>query len=375
MPSLQLLFNIKPLNKRLELTSFFNTGGMNNEKEAVLSETYSETVETNYDFWIDWGDGTEMEHYNNKSKKCSDNGWQQCIQVVHTYERSDKYRITIYGTCDALHGYYTAKPEKTRGIRECLYGIVVPKNRTSPIKYAYGSFFGCQNLKYFGKGVLDNLAEDAYTLEHLFDGASLEYVYPNIFYGCKNVKHMGWVLEACMMKFLHSNIFRWTPNVRDMQHAFHRCILLKTVPNGLFDYVPMCKSFHTTFKTCTSLESAPIDLFDKCYGITDVSRCFAGGRFFGDWSYDENMYIKQLPHIWNHVNIENINVTDYARGCKLAGYPVFSHINDDGTSQTYTCTHTNHNEHTCENGKRRTPNQDQFLGYSDYLTATTYGMT
>jgi hypothetical protein len=79
MPSLQLLFNIKPLNKRLELTSFFNTGGMNNEKEAVLSEDYSETVETNYDFWIDWGDGTEMEHYNNKSRKCSDNGWQQCI--------------------------------------------------------------------------------------------------------------------------------------------------------------------------------------------------------------------------------------------------------------------------------------------------------
>ena len=270
--------------------------------------------------------------------------------MKHTYDRVDTYRVTIYGTCDNLYGYYPDYKNQTKALRTTLFGILVPKNSTSPLKYAWGSFFGCENLRYFGKGVLDNLAEDAYTLEHLFDGAPLNYIYPNIFYGCKNVKYMGWLFEATMIKFIYANTFRWTPNVIDMQHIFHRCICLEEIPEGFFDYTTKCKSFHTAFKSCSSLKKVPANLFDKCTDLLDVSRCFCGGKVAGDTLYDKNMYITTIPHIWKHPNIENIinyinpntnrnGVFEYVRGCKMAGYPVYRHITEDGEEEEYMCTH------------------------------------
>jgi hypothetical protein len=52
----------------LDLSCWFNTGNIPND-ERNDDGSYSKFVKANYDFWIDWGDGTPMEHYDNKSPK------------------------------------------------------------------------------------------------------------------------------------------------------------------------------------------------------------------------------------------------------------------------------------------------------------------
>ena len=329
MPSLQLIFNINILNKDLDISSWFKTGEFPNGDEMVKA---------NYDFWIDWGDGKELEHYDLNSDRCpsSDNetitylgqqktyDWTEYLSIKHHYDKVGTYRVTIHGICDNLFGYHmvdfgngmTKKPMKTNAIRNALYGILVPKNKTSPLKYAYASFFGCQNLNFFGKGVLDNL-QNCKTLFHLFDGASVNYIYPNIFSGCSNVQYMGYVFEACTFSFIYQNTLKFTPNVTNCEHMFHRCIKIRQIPQGFFDYVPLCQNFNTCFKSCTSLKRVPSNLFDKCPNVTNVKACFCGGAIMGDNAYDEKMYISHIPPLWNtKPNIQN--KLYYAHGCTFA---------------------------------------------------------
>ena len=56
--------------------------------------------------------------------------------------------MTLTGDCDNLYGHdegntpgpYNAK--NSHAVRYWLWGVVVPKNSWSPLKYGYGSFFG-----------------------------------------------------------------------------------------------------------------------------------------------------------------------------------------------------------------------------------------
>lgn len=103
-----------------------------------------------------------------------------------------------------------------------LWGICVPKNSESPLKYAYGSFFGCNHLRYLGKNVFKNLS-NCKTIYHLFDGASIEYFYEYTLEGASGLIDLQYGFEACQMKGVSPNLFKWCPNVTSASHTFHRC--------------------------------------------------------------------------------------------------------------------------------------------------------
>lgn len=180
-----------------------------------------------------------------------------------------------------------------------LWGICVPKNAQSPLKYAYGSFFGCEKLRYLGKNVFKNL-KDCKTIFHLFDGASIEYFYEYTLEGASNLIDLQYGFEACQMKGISPNLFKWCPNVTSVFHTFHRCDKLQEVPQGLFDPLPKLVNAEVCFKACTSLKTVPYNLFKKCYNIKKVYECFCGGRWNGDNGYNRYMSItSEIPPLWD----------------------------------------------------------------------------
>jgi hypothetical protein len=95
------------------------------------------------------------------------------LPVRHTYAKSGVHVMTIIGECDNLYqNGDTGYKDRIICLKECLWGVIVPKNRTSPLKYAYASFFGCESLVYFGKKIFENL-KDCKKLFHTFDGAAI----------------------------------------------------------------------------------------------------------------------------------------------------------------------------------------------------------
>lgn len=240
-------------------------------------------------------------------------------------------RVTIYGKCDNLFGHWANtnssgnddskkgdsddKPKQTRAMRKTLYGVLIPKNRKSPLKYAYGSFFGFTILTYLGVDVFENLTE-CRTIRHLFDGTNLNYIYPNIFSTCQALEDVSYVFEACPISFIYHNIFRWTPNIKTLAHGFHRCIVIKEIPEGFFDYIPLCENFDHTFRSCLSLKKVPSTLFDKIPYIQTAKHCFSGGDYANsDHSYSHKMAIEHIPPVWDIERFKTTEFNDYAHGC------------------------------------------------------------
>lgn len=65
-PAIQFIFNLyEDWQKELDLSGWFYTGKIyNNTNEKGEAEF----VQPEYDFWIDWGDGSAIEYYNNTAE-------------------------------------------------------------------------------------------------------------------------------------------------------------------------------------------------------------------------------------------------------------------------------------------------------------------
>lgn len=269
----------------------------------------SQNVTATYDFSIDWGDGSNIDYYKNSDAV------NNYIPVEHTFKKKGVYTVTLQGDCDNLYQTgSTNYKDRIVNLKECLWGIQVPKNCKSPLKYAYSSFFGCERLAYLGKGVFDNCT-NCKTIQHLFDGAAIEFFHEYTLVGMENLVDAQYCFEACKMKGIHGNIFKCVPNVTNFAHAFHRCDRLEKIPDNLFYYNTLATNFKLCFRSCTSITSVPSNLFDNCPNISDVEECFAGGRINNsDLAYNKYMSIaSDLPALWDtHPRITHAN---YATGC------------------------------------------------------------
>lgn len=243
------------------------------------------------------------------------------MPVKHSYKNDGPITITLTGVCDNLYGWNPATTphggaKKSKALVHCLYSVKVPKDSESPLKYGYGSFFGCQNLRYLGYGVFHNITE-CKEVPHLYDGAILKKIEPWMLYGGVNLESVEYTFENCQMETVDKDLFKHCPNITNIDHCFHRCNKLKSIPEGLFDHNPKIQTMVQAFKSCTDLEIVPPTLFDNCLEITNCKECFCGGSYKGDESYAAIMKIKTaLPPLWERTNIRIYEA--YGRGCTSA---------------------------------------------------------
>lgn len=298
------------------ISTWFYTGKIPNGTDG--------RVPVKYDFDVDWGDGSPVEHYNNSM---GENRSDKRIPVTHRFAKLGTYKVTITGDCDNLFGYglyngIGGSAKDSDLIRYCLWGVQVPADHKSPLKYGYGSFFGCEALKFIGYGVFENITE-CKEVPHLYDGAVLSRIEPWMLQGGINLESIEYTFENCQMTEIDPNLFQNCPNVTNSAHCFHRCDSLLSIPDGLFDYLTKLTTVESCFKSCTSLTYVPYKLFDNCTKITDFTRCFCGGKVGGDASYSRYMKItSSLPPMWERMNNPNYATPtaygDYATGCTKA---------------------------------------------------------
>jgi hypothetical protein len=245
------------------------------------------------------------------------------ITVKHIYKQKGTYKITITGECDNLYGYdgdVNKGAKLSNALVNSLWGIQVPNDCTSPLKYGYGSFFGCKNLKFVGYGVFHNITE-CREVPHLYDGAVLSRIEPWMLYGGKNLQSVSYTFENCQMYEIDPDVFKNCPKIEDASHVFHRCNVLREIPDKLFDNNPKINNLESAFKSCASVTYVPFNLFDKCPDITDADECFSGGRANSDTAYPTIMKINTaLPPLWERNATETIITKHryYAHGCSNA---------------------------------------------------------
>lgn len=246
------------------------------------------------------------------------------LPVKHTYKKGGVYRVTLSGVCNNLYGLYKYDISTSNGnklstaVSKWLWGVAVPKDSTSPLQYAYGSFFGCQGLKYLGYGVFHNITK-CKEVPHLYDGATLARIEPWMLYGGYNLESIAYTFENCQMIEIDKDVFKHCSKVTNAEHAFHRCTSLVKLPKGLLNPLINLENASLMFKSCTNLLEIEDGekLFDACTKLTNVEECFCGGGYHGDASYSSIMKIKSaLPSLWLRSNITNHSA--YAKGCKYA---------------------------------------------------------
>ena len=266
-------------------------------------------VTAKYNFSIDWGDGSAIDYYDDGN---APGGY---LPVKHTYAKR-VYVASLTGTCDNLYqtGGVGYKPNIV-SLKDCLWGVIVPRNSESPLKYAHASFFGCESLRYLGKHIFDNLTE-CRQIPHLFDGSSVTRFPKNMFAKLTNLENVQYALEATQIKQLPPDLFKNCVNITNASHLCHRCNKLLQIPEGFFDDNVKLSNLNTAFKSCTSLTTVPKNLFDNCPAISNCQFCFSGGRTTNDYGYNKYMVISSdLPPLWQR-NIGSH--TGYARGCTSA---------------------------------------------------------
>lgn len=293
---------------------WFYTGEFSNGSEGNIT--------ANYDFFIDWGDGSKIEHYDNSmattvyASKGGMYSSRYYIPVKHTYATKGVYKITLTGDCDNLHGYdgnVNNGAKMSSALVHSLWGVQLTKDSTSPLKYGYGSFFGCENLKFIGYGVFHNIT-NCREVPHLYDGAILSRIEPWMLYGGVNLESLAYTFENCQMLSIDPKVFEMCSKVTNAEHCFHRCDSLLKIPDGLFDYMPELSNVSVCFKSCSHLTYVPQTLFDKCKKIKNARQCFCGGGVSGDNSYPSIMKItSSLPPLWNRN--DDIDGSRYAHGC------------------------------------------------------------
>ncbi|MDD3178189.1 MAG: BspA family leucine-rich repeat surface protein [Candidatus ainarchaeum sp.] len=136
----------------------------------------------NYDFTVDWGDGTtsEITSYDDSDK-------------LHTYSLSGEYEININGTIEGW-SFADYNFEEINGLDFCIYDNVhLSKDRLKilnisnwgPLKLdsidsnSYGHFTGCENLTITAEDSLDILENTTYLTASFADCFSLVDI-PNI---------------------------------------------------------------------------------------------------------------------------------------------------------------------------------------------------
>lgn len=211
---------------------------------------YSDETETiEFNFQVDWGDGTTEigitnDNISTKSK--------------HQYQNAGTYDIKIKGKYEDLQ---------------------IEEGNLKKVKQ-----WGTTGLKYVFLGYC-NLAEIAsptqnsfINLIHIrFEYTNIQSIPENLFANCPNVTSFYSAFEGCRsLESIPANLFANCPNVTSFQGTFYGCSNLTSIPGKLFINCSNVITFDATFYECSSLTSIPEKLFDNCEKVEEFGSTFAG---------------------------------------------------------------------------------------------------
>lgn len=240
LKQMKLVLNITEDNKTIQLPVYRNT-----------DKNYT------YDCTVNWGD-------NEESKVTSENA----KTIMHTYENTGTYTVTIDGTYECLYTDY----EKNTSVKNTL--IEVKQWGATKLKRIQLEY--CEKLTKIAtpsKSSFSNITEFQSTF---YRCSSLTNIPERLFANCPKVTDFSYTFFYCKnLTSIPEKLFVNCSNVTGFQSTFVACEKLMSIPERLFFNCPNVRYFCSTFSYCTGITSIPRNLFSKCHKVIDFESAFA----------------------------------------------------------------------------------------------------
>ena len=260
---------LEPDNGKEELILEYEVSAGDTIKLPYYDST-SDGDATEFNFQVDWGDGTTETGITNSNIS---------EKSKHQYQNAGIYDIKIKGKYESLETTYDAKEtanyDKLKKVKQ----------------------WGTTGLKYVGLYYCSNLNEIVSPTENSFSNligirlayTSIQSIPEDLFANCPNVTNFYCAFKECRsLESIPANLFANCPNVTNFYCAFEECRSLESIPANLFANCPNVTNFESTFGNCKNITSIPEKLFDNCKKVESFK-----GTFWGCYRLTGN-----APELW-----------------------------------------------------------------------------
>lgn len=234
-----------PIDENLKYTVKLTT-----DNEKIYVPVQSSAIS----FDVDWGDGSEIEHYTNPITG----------NVYHIYDGiiGDEYQITVRGGLSVF--LFSVK-----AFFPCITALLSIDNNTLPVSNFGNKFFAnCVNLKRLSKNALRNCTNTDLT----FSGCTaLEEVDALKYMRNKdNVTHISF--ENCTSLILQDDVFDGFDNITSFYRLFKGCVfdITDVLSNRLKTMIAKVGSFRGMFYGYKGTYTLPNDFFDNIPDQTTI---------------------------------------------------------------------------------------------------------
>ena len=248
-----------------------------------------EVKTANYNFSVDWGDGTVTEGVTN------DNIVEK---GEHTYSKAGNYQVKITGIFDTISDSYSedgniySNERERHNWREIIQwgntGLISIELSSSDIEYLPSpSNSSFENLEYIN-----------------FQRSELKEIPADLFKNCPKLTSLSSTFNNCRKLIeIPRGLFDNCQNITNFNGTFMNCSNLESIPSDLFDNCTNAESFVGTFYNCSSLTGQSIPLWNRVQGSSDYigtpdgKGCYYGCSGLTDYSSIPDYWKQRVPEI------------------------------------------------------------------------------
>lgn len=256
------------------------------EKQETDEERGEKETYFNYNFTIDYGDGTvaEITSFDDEDR-------------FHTYSKAGTYDVKITGVCEGWSFYYIGdSASNLTQIKQ--WGVTQAKhidfgNCTNlsgqiptPVKNSFNTvesfrllFYKCTNLN---SQIPENLfynASNVITLRNAFNYSGVTGNIPeNLLKYCTNVENIAFLFDKSKITgSIPENLFNNCTKLKNAESVFRMTSIIGEIPERLFYNCHNLVKVSGIFEECTGLiGKIPENLFSNCTNITNAGFVFLG---------------------------------------------------------------------------------------------------
>lgn len=219
-----------------------------------LTVTLPLTSTGEYNFIVDWGDGTTSTRITAYDD----------TQNTHTYTANGEYTIKLTGVLTELQFEGTKLSTYLKSITKCDLGFTTLKDM----------FKGCTNLSSLPDGMF-NVALNVTDASGVFNGChSLQIVPSELFINNISINTFANAFANCALTSIPTGFFNGNNGVKDFTNVFMSCTNLQSIPANLFDNQSQATTFEGAFDGCLALATVPSNLFANCPLVTTYKNVF-----------------------------------------------------------------------------------------------------
>lgn len=219
-----------------------------------LTVTLPLTSTGEYNFIVDWGDGTTSTRITAYDD----------AQNTHTYTANGEYTIKLTGVLTELKFEGTKLATYLKSITKCDLGFTTLKDM----------FKGCTNLSSLPDGMF-NVALNVTDASGVFNGChSLQIVPSELFINNISINTFANAFANCALTSIPTGFFNGNNGVKDFTNVFMSCTNLQSIPANLFDNQSQATTFEGAFDGCLALATVPSNLFANCPLVTTYKNVF-----------------------------------------------------------------------------------------------------